>query len=76
MIYETFQLRKSLESVCNYCFRPISSVGSLYKILSKRLWAILGEVIDERQSAFIGGRFMLDSVVITNEIVEEVFFFR
>ena len=37
-------------------FRPISMVGSLYKILSNRLRRVMFSVISETQSAFIHGR--------------------
>lgn len=40
-------------------FRPISLVGCMYKvvtkILSKRIKRVLYKVIDESQSAFLGG---------------------
>jgi len=56
-------------------FRPISMVGSLYKILSKvlsnRLRRVMPSVISETQSAFIHGRQILDGIVIANEIVED-----
>ena len=49
-------------------FRPISLVGSLYKIISKvlaiRLKHVMLEVIKDNQIAFIKGRQILDIVLI------------
>lgn len=54
-------------------FRPISLVGSLYKIISKllasRVKRVLPEVISDHQNAFIKGRQILDSVLIANEAI-------
>jgi len=51
-------------------FRPISLVGCVYKIISKilssRLKMVLKKVIDPRQSAFLEGRGLLDSVLVAN----------
>ncbi|XP_045810560.1 uncharacterized protein LOC123905002 [Trifolium pratense] len=56
-------------------FRPISLVGSLYKILAKvlanRLRQVIGSVISESQTAFVKNRQILDGILITNEIVDE-----
>ena len=55
--------------------RPISLVGSLYKILAKvlanRLRMVIGSVILDSQSAFIKGRQILDGSLVANEIVDE-----
>jgi len=56
-------------------FRPISLVGCLYKIistaLSLRLKKVIGKIIDARQSAFLEGRGLMDSVLVANEVMEE-----
>ena len=48
-------------------------MGCVYKViskvLSKRMKVILEGIIDERQCAFVGGRNMLDGVLIANEVV-------
>ncbi|GJZ36034.1 hypothetical protein Tco_0581851 [Tanacetum coccineum] len=49
-------------------FRPISLIGSIYniiaKILSNRLVNVLGDIVNEVQSAFIAERQMLDGPFI------------
>ena len=51
-------------------FRPISLVGSLYKllanVLANRLKKVLRKVITESQNAFLEGR----QILITNEVVD------
>ncbi|XP_028113957.1 uncharacterized protein LOC114312000 [Camellia sinensis] len=55
-------------------YRPISLVGSMYKILAKvlsnRLKQVLPRIISETQSAFLRGRNILDGILIANEIVD------
>jgi len=56
-------------------FRPISLVGSMYKILVKvpanRLCSIIGSVISETQSAFVKGRQIIDGILVANEVVDD-----
>jgi len=56
-------------------FRPISLVGSLYKILAKVLANILkvvmGTVIADSRTAFVKNRQILDGILIANEVVDE-----
>jgi len=57
-------------------FRPISLVGALYKIITKvllcRIKEVMHLVINDVQSAFLEDRGMLDSVMMANEVIEEV----
>jgi len=59
-----------------YQFRLISLVGTLYKIIAKvlscRIKDVLPLVIDENLSAFLKNKGMLDSVLMANEVVEEL----
>ncbi|GJS59119.1 RNA-directed DNA polymerase, eukaryota [Tanacetum coccineum] len=54
-------------------FRPISLIGSVYKIIAKilanRLVGVLGDLIHEVQSAFIANRQILDGPFILDELI-------
>ncbi|GJX64794.1 RNA-directed DNA polymerase, eukaryota [Tanacetum coccineum] len=55
-------------------FRPISLIGSIYKIIAKilanRLVGVLGDIVNEVQSAFITDRQILDGPFILNEVIQ------
>ncbi|GJR47194.1 RNA-directed DNA polymerase, eukaryota [Tanacetum coccineum] len=55
-------------------FRPISLIGSIYKIIAKilanRLVGVLDELVNEVQSAFIVNRQILDGPFILNEMLQ------
>nr|GEU64493.1 RNA-directed DNA polymerase, eukaryota, reverse transcriptase zinc-binding domain protein [Tanacetum cinerariifolium] len=53
-------------------FRPITLIGSIYKIIAKiltnRLVGVLGGIVNEVQSAFVTDRQILDGLFILNEV--------
>ncbi|KAE8660431.1 hypothetical protein F3Y22_tig00116951pilonHSYRG00119 [Hibiscus syriacus] len=68
---------KKLEAISPADFRPISLVGSMYKIVSrllaKRLGSCLSEVIREHQFAFMAGKQIADCSLIANEVIDGLF---
>lgn len=57
-------------------FRPISLLNCSFKIFSKlltlRLSSIVQRIVSPTQSAFIKGRFILESVVVAHELVHSI----
>jgi hypothetical protein len=55
-------------------FRPISLLGSMYKLVAKvltvRLSKVMDSLISSNQSAFIKGRHLVDGVLVVNEVVD------
>lgn len=66
---------KKEDASCLSDYRPISLIGCAYKILAKLLASRLSKVMDKlisiNQSTFVGGRNIMDGVVILNEAIEE-----
>ncbi|PWA37461.1 RNA-directed DNA polymerase, eukaryota, Reverse transcriptase zinc-binding domain protein [Artemisia annua] len=54
-------------------YRPISLIGSMYKIIAKilanRLAIVLGDIVNEVQSAFVTNRQILNGPFILNELL-------
>ena len=57
-------------------FRPISLLNCVFKIFTKvltiRLAGVIGRLISNFQSAFVRGRYILESVVFAHEVVHAV----
>jgi hypothetical protein len=58
-------------------FRPISLLNCSYKIFTKvltnRIGGVVDRLIESNQAAFTKGRFILESVVITHEVLHSVY---
>ena len=67
-------IRKKVNASNIRDYRPISLIGSMYKLLSKvlanRFRVMLDGLISDSQNSFVGGRQMLDSVLIANECLD------
>ncbi|GJR94726.1 RNA-directed DNA polymerase, eukaryota, partial [Tanacetum coccineum] len=55
-------------------FRPISLIGSIYKVITKiladRLSLVISDLISDTQSAFVANRQILDGPFIMNEVLD------
>ncbi|GKE40092.1 RNA-directed DNA polymerase, eukaryota [Tanacetum coccineum] len=64
---------KSQEAKMVKDFRPISLIGSMYKIITKilanRLSLVISELVSDVQSAFVSNRQILDGPFILNELL-------
>ncbi|GKB32479.1 RNA-directed DNA polymerase, eukaryota [Tanacetum coccineum] len=65
---------KNQEAKTTKDFRPITLIGSIYKIITKilanRMVFVLEDLVDEVQSAFISKRQILDGPFILNELYQ------
>ena len=57
-------------------FRPISLVGSFYKLLAKvlanRLKGVMCKLMNKAHNAFVGGIQILDVSLITNKVIDSM----
>ena len=57
-------------------FRPISLVGSLYKLIAKvlanRLKKVMNGLVNPGQNSFVKGRQILDASLIANKVIDSM----
>jgi hypothetical protein len=75
--FATLTLIPKMESATEMkSFRPISLLNCSFKIfgrlLTSRLEKVCARLIEQEQSAFIRGRYILESVVLTHEVVHNL----